>query len=412
MNGEAHNVHKQKRNIQRTVDNQELLRHVDDQLAVGAVLTDEQAHQRLAEEVNRHKRKDAVDTADDGGCFQALIDAVESLRADVLPGESRHRRGERIKHAAEEHAQLAARRDRRDCNRADAVNGICHRQRANRRDGVLQAERDAHCQQTADKRRTDALVLRLHFEDGESLADDQQTPETADELADDGRPCRTLHAHVERKDECVVQHDVEQRGNRDGDNRRFAVAQRAHHAAAHVVQHRNRNREENRLDIGDRQRQNILRRVQHPQKLRRKEAGQQSHQHRNHRAQVHRVHHIAAHFRLVLRAERLRNRNREAGADAHAEAVDEEVQRSGIAHRRQRLRAQHAADDHGIHEAVQLLEQEAAQQRQGECQNQFQRRALRHVTGHVFLRHVDVLSLMQDRGKITFHCLLLGNAYL
>ena len=110
------------------------------------------------------------------------------------------------------------------------------------------------------------------------------------------------------------------------------------------------------------------------------------------------MHHIAAHFRLVLRAERLRNRNREAGADAHAEAVDEEVQRSGIAHRRQRFRAQHAADDHGIHEAVQLLEQEAAQQRQGECQNQFQRRALRHVTGHVFLRHVDVLSLMQDGG--------------
>ena len=47
----------------------------------------------------------------------------------------------------------------------------------------------------------------------------------------------------------------------------------------------------------------------------------------------------------------------------------------------------------------QLLEQEAAQQRQGECQNQFQRRALRHVTGHVFLRHVDVLSLMQDGGE-------------
>ena len=37
-------------------------------------------------------------------------------------------------------------------------------------------------------------------------------------------------------------------------------------------------------------------------------------------------------------------------------------------------------------------EQEAAQQRQGECQNQFQRRALRHVTGHVFLRHVDAVS--------------------
>ena len=53
-------------------------------------------------------------------------------------------------------------------------------------------------------------------------------------------------------------------------------------------------------------------------------------------------------------------------------------------------------------------EQEAAQQRQGESQNQFQRRALRHVTGHVFLRHVDVLSLMQDGGKITFHCLLWG----
>lgn len=68
-----------------------------------------------------------------------------------------------------------------------------------------------HHQQPADKRRTDALVLRRHFEDGESLADDQQTPEAADELADDGRPCRTLHAHVERKDERVVQHDVDAR---------------------------------------------------------------------------------------------------------------------------------------------------------------------------------------------------------
>lgn len=71
-----------------------------------------------------------------------------------------------------------------------------------------------------------------------------------------------------------------------------------------------------------------------------------------------------------------------------------------------------AADDHGIHEAVQLLEQEAAQQRQRECQNQFQRRALRHVTGHVFLRHVDVLSLMQDGGENHVSLSPIGNAYL
>jgi len=60
-----------------------------------------------------------------------------------------------------------------------------------------------------------------------------------------------------------------------------------------------------------------------------------------------------------------------------------------------------ALKEHARKESARL-EQEAAQQRQGECQNQFQRRALRHVTGHVFLRHVDVLSLMQDGGKSRF----------
>ena len=39
----------------RRISRQELLRHVDDHLPVGAVLTDEQTHQRLAEEVKKRR---------------------------------------------------------------------------------------------------------------------------------------------------------------------------------------------------------------------------------------------------------------------------------------------------------------------------------------------------------------------
>ena len=69
--------------------------------------------------------------------------------------------------------------------------------------------------------------------------------------------------------------------------------------------------------------------------------------------------HELPHSGVVSRSEHLGDRNGVAAADAHAEAKDHEVDRAGGAHACQGVFAQQPADDDGVDQVVELLEQEA-----------------------------------------------------
>ena len=85
---------------------------------------------------------------------------------------------------------------------------------------------------------------------------------------------------------------------------------------------------------------------------------------------------------LVLRTESLGDRDREAGAEAQAQADYQEVHRARGADGCQLLRPQIPADNRRIHEAVELLEQHTEQQRGRKGKDQLQRFPFRKIFGH------------------------------
>ena len=72
----------------------------------------------------------------------------------------------------------------------------------------------------------------------------------------------------------------------------------------------------------------------------------------------------------ILLAELLSHGNGEAGADAVAQAQHQKVDGAGGTHACQGVHPQKFTDDHGIYHAVELLEQQAKQQRQHKRKDQ------------------------------------------
>ena len=93
---------------------------------------------------------------------------------------------------------------------------------------------------------------------------------------------------------------------------------------------------------------------------------------------------MAAQITVIPRAEQLCNGNRKAVADADDKAEDQIVDRPGRADRGQRTDTAEAANDDGVRQRIELLEQVAQHQRQAEQENNFERTAARKVFCHDF----------------------------
>ena len=90
----------------------------------------------------------------------------------------------------------------------------------------------------------------------------------------------------------------------------------------------------------------------------------------------------AAKLFIIPAAEALRHRDGKAAAKAKAEADDEERDGAGGANGCKRPRAKHAPDDHGIDHGIELLEQIAEKQRDGEPEDKLHGRTARHFFCH------------------------------
>ena len=93
---------------------------------------------------------------------------------------------------------------------------------------------------------------------------------------------------------------------------------------------------------------------------------------------------MAAQITVIPRAEQLCNGNCKAVADADDETQNQIVDRAGSADRGQRTDTAEPAHDDGIRQRIELLEQVAQHQRQGEQENNFERTAARKVFCHDF----------------------------
>ena len=189
---------------------------------------------------------------------------------------------------------------------------------------------------------------------------------------------------MERHDKQKVKTDVQCAGQNQKVKRRLAVAQCAHDGRHHIVQKDERDACKDPANVDDRAVNDVvgcLHQLHHG-------AGQRHGRHGQHHAarnaKPRGVGHMAAQITVIPRAEQLRDWDCKAVADADDETQNQIVDRAGSADRGQRTDTAEAADDDGVRQRIELLEQVAQHQRQAEQENNFERTAARKVFCHDF----------------------------
>ena len=171
---------------------------------------------------------------------------------------------------------------------------------------------------------------------------------------------------MEHQDKGQIQHDVQPGGQGQEIHRGPAVPQGPDDAGQQVVEEHRRNAQEDHEDIGVGVRVQVVRGAHGGEDG----AAEQGGGHRQHQGdgggEIGGVGREPPHLGEVLGPHLLGHGDGEAGAHPQAEADHEEVDGAGGAHRAQGLGAQQLAHDHGVHQVIELLEQQAEQGGQGE----------------------------------------------
>jgi hypothetical protein len=357
-----HEQHAEDR-VQRRVDVQELGRHPDD--VVGAV-ADEQPDQRGA----RGEQHDAQDRRardrQPGRLHDALPDAVRAAAAEVLGDEHRHRQAERLQQRDGEAVHPGRCRVGRHGVGAEGVEPHLHGQGADRDDRRLEAHRQAEAQVLGEVGPGDPPVRAVHVQHRHPPAHELQAEQDRQRLRHHGGQGGAADAEPQRADEQHHERDVEHAREGEEPQRRPGVADRPDDRGEEVEEHQRAGAEEAHLREGGGLRHQRRRGLQQ----RERRAGQQGRpggeQHAGRAGEDRAGGDRAAHGGGVARAERLRGRDGEARGHAPGEPEQQEQQAAGGADRGERVDAEVAADDDGVGELVELLDDVAHQQGDGE----------------------------------------------
>ena len=203
----------------------------------------------------------------------------------------------------------------------------------------------------------------------------------AEQLAEHGGNGGAVHPHAQRHDEKVVQQNVHHAGDQQEIKRVLGIPQRPQHAGGVVIQHRSRDAQKNEPDVEHGIGVQLLRRMDEPEQRPCHQGGEHGEHHAQHQTEQCAVQQVFLQSVLILCAKGLCRRDAKAHAGTLHKAQNEKVEGVGGAHRAQRIGAQTPPDDDGVRKAVQLLEQGAQHQRQGEPQDLEQRLAHGKVGG-------------------------------
>ena len=222
-------------------------------------------------------------------------------------------------------------------------------------------------------------VLRKRVQ---TASDVQQCQHTADALAQECRPGYAGYAHPEHAHEEDVHQNV--RGGRDGqeDERRAGVAHRRKDTRRHVVVEEERQAEQIDAQVETAVVHQALRRVDEPQH---RCEQQKSHAHQRGAEHAHgdeRRGDGGAQIAIAARAEVARDDDRAADVAAKGESDEDQRDFIRVADGSQRVFADELACDEAVGDIVELLEEDAAQQRQAELPEHGLRLANREILVH------------------------------
>ena len=210
----------------------------------------------------------------------------------------------------------------------------------------------------------------------------QQDAHCAERLREHRGRRRARDARMQSEHKQQVKRDIRQGGEEQKQERREGIAHAAQHGGEKIVQEDEGNTREDdaqiRGDVG-----HNLRRDTHEQQERgQRDIGQHRQQQRNQRDHHERVDHGGLHAVGPALAVELAEHHAAAHAQPQQQAGEQHHQRKRAAHGGQRDVAEEPADDPGVHDVVQLLQQIAGDQRQAEENQPAADGALRQIPLH------------------------------
>ena len=302
--------------------------------------------------------------------FHALGDAVVFLCAVVLCGIGRH--GEAKGHHGHQGdgVDLLRRRIGRNGCRAEVIERHLQDYRANSDNRGLKAHRQAQFQMRLQHRPAHLPVLAIRAEHRHLFTNVNVANHIAQKLRRNGRERRTGNAPAQDENRNRLQDDVDDERRCQNHRRHTAVAERPQEVGLRLQADEHHNAAEHNADEGVRPLQNLRRRL-HPNQELTAERNAHDGQHHGLQKGKHGTSSRALpHASVILGAVPLTRINGNPRGKANHKAEHQKHQAAGTAHRRQRLYAQEAPHNQGVHESVKLLKDVARNQRQRKHQNQ------------------------------------------
>lgn len=324
--------------------------------AVRRVLRDDGDHDA---EAHRHRQRIA----------KRLLRAADLARTDVLRAERRDRREHRRRHEEDKADDLLDDADRRRVRQPAHVRDDRDDEERHLDEAVLQRDWHTDAQDAAQHREVRTEILPRKRNARPAALHIGEREHDTDGLRDDRAPGRAGRPHGERPHEKIVERDIAEAGHRDKVHRTLRIAEPTKDRGDDVVGRDERDAEEADQKIRLRPRCRLKRRL-HDTRNRAAKHDQHNGQHDgDHKEQHRRRADGLADPQPVLRANRLRNRDRRP----HRQPYDHDGQHvhdlTANRYRRDASRPLKLPDDKEVRHAVERLQEIRKKKRQREIQD-------------------------------------------
>ena len=254
-------------------------------------------------------------------------------------------------------------------------------------DGILNTGGQTVAQDLPQQRAVHPQGGQLQLVDGTLLGKVHDAQHGAECLGDDGGQRRRPHAPAQHRHEQQVQHHVGQGGDDQEVQRALAVTQRVHDACKGIVHHTRAHTGEIAPEVADGVGQHLRVGVHPPQQGGGEQNADDGEDQAADQSQQHGGVDGAGHLVIIPCAEVTGDGHAHAAGGSREEADQQEDQGAGGADGGQRVVAKEVADDQGVGGVVQLLEQLAQENGNGEAGDEPPGHAVGHIlcggSGHV-----------------------------
>ena len=183
--------------------------------------------------------------------------------------------------------------------------------------------------------------------------------------------CCSKYTHVKRKHKEKIQHNIGNGRKHHGDERNLAVSDRAEQCHHKVIENRDGASGQDCSEIHESIRHHILRRLQKDKQPPHQKQAERCDHDSDGKADIDRHGNLFPQLFCIVCTKRMRNTDAKATRQSDGKADNQKMNGACVSNCGKRRISDSFSDNHGIHEAVKLLEQISDQNGQEKLKNQF-----------------------------------------